>query len=126
MTLVVTPLHDNEFLVSGTDSMGVDNSTVLESESWAAYLYVQKFNQVTDAFNDKVKAGFAWLTEAADEAKAALDEDEDYSVVVVSTGVEGKPEEKVHLDRNGRLLNMLAKGKSDKLRWVGDRLVATK
>lgn len=126
MTLVVTPLYDNEFEVSGTDYMGKDNSTVLESESWAAYLYVQRHKQATEVFDAEVEQGLAWLHAAVDKAKAVLDEGDDYSVVTVTEGTEGVTEEKFKLDRNGRILNLLAQGQHDRVRWSGDRLVAVK
>lgn len=124
MTFTVTPLHDNEFLVTGTDSKGTDNTIVLESETWAAYLYIQKHELVTAEFNEVVKAHFADITDAADKAKAQLDDSHGFDTVTVTQGTEGVAEEQVHLDRNGTLLNMLAQGKEDLLLWVGDRLVA--
>lgn len=126
MTFTVTPLHDNEFLVSGTDSKGTDNSIVLESASWAAYQYTIKHELVTAEFNEVVKTHFASITEAADKAKAALDDTHDFDTVIITSAVDGVQAEEVHLDRNGRLLNILAQGKSDLLLWVGDRLVAVK
>lgn len=126
MAFTVLPLHDNEFLVSGTDSTGTDGKTVLVSESWAAYLYLQKHELVMGAFNDVVANHFKDITDAAEAARTALEEDDDYSVITVSQGSEGAPEEHLHLDKAGRTLNMIAKGKGDKLIWVGDRLVAVK
>jgi len=130
MTLVVTELYDNEFQVSGTDSTGKDGSVVLESESWATYLYLERHKQATEEFNavakEELDTIFARILEAAEKAKATLGSSEDYATVTVTEGVEGVKAKQIPLDRNGRLLNMLAQGKHDQLRWAGDRLVAAK
>ncbi len=130
MTFTVTELEDNEFEISGTDSRGTDNTIVLESEAWATYLYLERHKQATEEFNATAKAEldtiFARIFEAADKARAVLGTDEELDSILVSEGVEGVKEQRIPLDKNGRILKLLAQGKSDRLRWAGDRLVIVK
>jgi hypothetical protein len=130
MTFTVTELEDNEFEIAGTDSKGTDNTIVLESEAWATYLYLERHKQATEEFNAVAKAEldtiFARIFEAAEKAKSILGTDDELDSITVTEGVEGTPTKKIPLDKNGRVLKLLAQGKSDRLRWAGDRLVIVK
>lgn len=128
MTLTVTPLMNEEFLVEGTDSKGTDNSIVLHSPAWAAYQYATTHIVATGEFNDAVLEMFKPLTDAADAARARLSalKGEDFASVQVTEGLDAVQGETISLDPDGILLNILHQGKGDILRWVGDRLVAVK
>lgn len=128
MTFTVTPLMNEEFLVEGTDSRGTDNSMVLHSPAWAAVVYARGLVEATGVFNTAVREMFKTVTDAADKAKANLAslKGEDYNTVTMTEGADAVLGETIALDPDGVLLNILDQGKSDILRWVGDRLVATK
>lgn len=130
MTFTVTELEDNEFIVSGTDSYGVDGSVILESEAWSTYLYLERYKRATEEFNEATTAEmntiFARIFDAAEKAKATLGTDSDLDSVTVTEEVPGVQGKTIPLDKNGRVLKLLSTGKSDRLRWAGDRLVIVK
>ena len=130
MTFTVTELEDNEFEISGTDSKGTDNTVVLESEAWAAYLYLERHKQATLEFNAVTTAEldklFANIFAAAEKAKTVLGTDDELDSVTVTEEIKGVKGKKIPLDKNGRILKLLSLGKDDRLRWAGDRLVITK
>lgn len=121
MTFTVTPLLDGGMLVEGTDSKGVEGTTILYSERWAAVQHVLAHKEASAVFDEAVQEFFKPITEAADAAKAAITKPANkWNTVVLNEGVEGKPAESIELDSDGILLRILAAGGGDQLRWVND------
>lgn len=126
MTFQITPLVSGGYLVEGTDSKGVDGSTILRSDKWDAVKYFRTHDLATAEFNQMVSEFFAPLTEAADKAKALIaGPTKDWGTVILNEGVEGQPTKSVELDEHGILLRLLDEEQVDQLRWVNGELVAT-
>lgn len=126
MTFTITPLLDGGTLVEGTDSKGKDGTTILRSKRWAAVQHYLAHQQASEVFDEAVKEFFKPLTDAADQAKAAITKPESkWGTYEITSGVEGERAESIELDSDGIILRIIAEGQSDLLRWVGDnQLVA--
>ena len=112
------------YVVSGTDDNGVTDETLLVSHSWAAVEHVRKHEIAEGIFDAAVKAHYAELLDAADQAKAvvtdSLDEFRKVGFVVPVEGVEAQDLELN--DEAGIILHIIDKGRFDLLRWIGGKL----
>jgi hypothetical protein len=122
-----TPLVGERVLVAGTDFLGVEGKTVLDSSQWTSVNQHKQFDQATTEFDEAVAAFFAPITEAAEKAQQTLVKDEDpSSFVVLSEEVEGvaaKPAHRVTLTKDSVILRLLEENpNTDRLAWVGEDL----
>ena len=126
MTFTTTPLINGGYLVEGQDSKGNEGTTILLSDRWDMVVHLRTHEVAQAQFDTVVKEFFAPLTDAADAAKALLaGPTQDWGKVTLGEAVEGHEAEVIQLDTDGILLRLLAEGKHDLLRWVGnDTLVA--
>ena len=126
MALTTTPLLGGGTLVEGTDITGKAGRTVLQSDKWEMYQHTLAHVEAEKLFGEAVDNLFAPLIEAADRATALLAKPgNEYRTIVVKEGTEYEPAEVIKLDADGILLRLLAEGKEDLLRWIGeDVLVA--
>lgn len=121
----VIPLEFDRYQVKGTDNEGKYGETMLVSHSWAAVEHMRKHEIADGLFDAAVKAHFAPLMEAADQAKAVLASPiDEFRKVGFVLPVEGVDAEDIELnDEEGIILNIIDKGRHDLLLWVGDTLV---
>ena len=123
MAFTVNDLIDGRFLVTGTDSNGVDGQVALSSPAWRAYLDWKVKTVAVEAFDQAVNDHFGPLMDVLDEVQAAMDS-QDWSVLVVQEGEDGVPSEAFKLDENGVLLRLIDEGLDHRLFWVNGELVA--
>jgi hypothetical protein len=125
MTFTTTPLLNGGYLVEGTDTKGVEGTTILDSNSWDALVHLRTHKLAQEDFDQVVGEFFAPLVEAADKARAQLKgAAQDWGTVTLGEKVTGHEAEIVQLDSDGIILRLLDEGHDDLLRWVGSRLVA--
>lgn len=129
MAFTTTKVIGGGVLVEGTDIMGNGGSVILRSDLWNQVKKYQAQQIAEDTFNTTVEEFFKPLTEAADALRAAVElEDDDASVVILQPATEGAvavPAKKIKLDPEGVVLQILEKGDTSQLRWVGGTLIAT-
>jgi hypothetical protein len=125
VTFSVTPLVSGGYLVEGTDSKGVDGTTVLHSASWD-YVQHARAHVTADAeFEASVDKFFKPLIKAADAHAALLAGPiNEWGTVTLGEEVEGKSARNVELDEQGIVLRILDETDGSSLRWVGGDLVA--
>jgi hypothetical protein len=122
-----TALVNERVLVQGTDFLGVEGKTVLDSSQWTQVNQHKQFDQATDEFDAAVAAFFQPITDAAEKVKTATTRDEDPSSFVVLSeeveGVQAKPAHRVSLTKDSIILRLLEENpQTDRLAWVGDDL----
>jgi hypothetical protein len=127
MTFTTTALVDNRVLVQGTDFLGVDGKTVLDSSQWLEVNKATHFKEATNEFDAAVKEFFAPLTEASDKLEAIQKGDAPDPVTFVvldeeTKAVPGKPAHLVKLTKDSIILRLLEQGASDRLAWVNEEL----
>lgn len=116
-----TPLMGGGVLVEGMDDTGKSGRTLLRSDRWAMAQHLLKHKDAEDIFGNAVRQTFGPLIKAAEEARSLLAEPSSkWDTVVLTEATEGVDEEKVSLDLDGIILNILSAGRFDLLRWVGD------
>ena len=119
-----TPLMGGGVLVEGTDDTGKSGRTLLHSDRWAMAQHLRKHKDAEDIFGAAVKQTFGPLIKAAEDAKALLAEPtSEWDTIVLTEQSDGVEEEKVSLDADGIILNILSAGRFDLLRWVGDDIL---
>jgi hypothetical protein len=123
--LSTTPLVGGGVLVEGKDITGRKGRTVLWSGAWDAVQAVRAHAEANEVFDAHVREFFEPIMKAAEAAKAIAHPnstaEEQYVITEKVEGVEG---EVIILDPQGVILRLLDEGKHDRLRWVGDELVA--
>lgn len=125
MGFTVVPLVSSGYLVSGTDGVGIDGTTVLKSEAWDLAVHLRNHEDADADFDAEVEAFFKPLTDAAEaHAKRIAGPANDWSSVTVGETVEGKTARHLELDENGVLLRILDETDGSSLRWVNGSLVA--
>lgn len=126
MAFTTTPTADGGVLVEGTDSKGVDGTTVLRSESWTQVQNYLAFKAADEEYAVTVKDFFGPLVKAAEAREAALAKPKNYSTITVTeatTGINAEPAYEVELDAQGTVLRALSEGKDNLLRWVNGELI---
>jgi hypothetical protein len=119
-----TPLMGGGVLVEGMDDTGKSGRTLLHSDRWAMAQHLRKHKDAEDIFGAAVQQTFGPLIKAAEDAKALLAEPSSkWDTVVLTEATEGVAEERVPLDADGIILNILDAGRFDLLRWVGDDIL---
>lgn len=127
MAFTTLNLTNERVLVKGTDSMGTENQTVLDSSEWTEVKNHSHFADATDAFNSEVEEFFKPLMVAAEKleelgkAKPA----DPISYVTIHEGTEanaGSDEVTIRLSHDSIVLRLLESGDTDRLVWVGDSL----
>lgn len=127
MSFATTALVGNRVLVRGTDFLGVEGTTVLDSSQWVELGKTKQHKAATEEFDAAVTAFYAPIVEAAEKAKATLTQvDDPITYVVLDEAVEGqqaKPAHLVKLTKDSIILRILEMDTgTDMLAWVGDTL----
>lgn len=129
MSFTTTNLANNQVLVEGTDTRGVDGQTVLDGSGWFALQEKDRIDNVLSTFDTTVEEFFQPLVEAAKQVADARKVTIDPLFYVVEQekveATEGKAEKLVQLDDDTVILRAIAEGKDDRLIWVNGRLVVT-
>ena len=125
MAFTVTALVSGGYLVEGTDSKGVDGTTVLHSQAWDYVNHVRTHEVAEAEFDATVEAFFKPLTDAASEFNAKLaGPTNEWGTVTIGETVEGKQARTLDLDEAGIVLRILDESDGSSLRWVSGSLVA--
>lgn len=119
-------LTGERVLVSGTDTVGTENSTVLDASQWYEIQALQAHNEAHSEFDSAVEDFFAPLTEAIDKLESAgVKQVDPISYVTIHEGSEGTPGTDavtLKLTADSIVLRLLEQGDTDRLIWVGDKL----
>lgn len=117
-----TQLVGGGTLVEGIDYTGKTGTTVLLSDTWNTVQEYVRTSQAKASFDAEVEQFFKPLTDAAEAAAAtaAGPKPTDLTVFELVAPVEGAEGFAVELDVDGVVLRLLAEGKFNQLRWVGD------
>ena len=126
MSFTTTALVGNRVLVRGTDFLGTEGSTVLDSSQWVEINRHKQHKSATKEFDAAVNEFFAPLLEAAEKAKQPAVVEDPITFVVLdeaTEGVEAKPAHVVKLTRDSIILRILEiDPASSMLAWVADTL----
>lgn len=126
MTFTSRRLVGNRVMVHGTDTLGTEGQTILDSTQWDEINADKKFIQATEVFDAAVEKLFAPLTEAADQLNRTMavpDDPASYVVVRESvTPVAGDPGHIVRLNKASVILRLIEQGDTDRLVWVNSEL----
>jgi hypothetical protein len=127
MTFKTTALVGDRVLVTGTDFLGTEGKTVLDSSQWTGIKQQRQLKSATSEFDAAVEEFFKPLTEAAEKAAKQAQPVEDPTTYVVIDeeveGTQGRPAHLVKLTHDSIVLRLLEENAgTDRLAWVGDTL----
>lgn len=127
MTFKTMNLTGERVLVKGTDNFGTTGEVVLDARQWNEVNRHRNVAEAGQAFDAEVDEFFAPLLRAAekfDTAQTGRDEDPIAKFVIRegSEGVQARPEQAIHLNRDSVVLRLIERGDTDRLVWVGDQL----
>lgn len=119
-------LTDERVLVRGTDVMGHEGETVLNSAQWNEVIAHTEHSLAVEDFDRAVEEFFAPLTAAAEKVSKQMTKPTDpLSYVVLhegTEGVEGTDDVLVKLNKDSMILRLLESNDFDRLVWVGKEL----
>lgn len=129
MSFKTIELANNQFLVTGTDALGVQGKTVIDGTAWVERNKAHKIEAAAAEMDAAIEAFYAPLIEAQDRIADSLRVDTDPLLYVVEQEAsEGSPARErvvVRLDDASVILRAIEQGRTDRLLWVGDQLVVT-
>lgn len=126
MSFTTTKLTNHRVLVSGTDVLGVNSTTVLDSTEWDCINAEREHLSAHTVFDREVESFYAPLVAATEALRAAGSSDvDDLFIEVLDEGTEAVPGSagvRFHLSKDSALLKLLAANTTDRLVWVKDEL----
>ena len=129
MSFTTTELTQNRVLVEGTDRLGFNGRTVLDSSQWQELKADRGHSDAHAEFDAAVNDFYAPLLAAVEKIEAShLANRDDLFEVVVQEGEDGKAaveEIRVALTKDSAILRLLEQGDEARLIWVGDSLEIT-
>lgn len=126
-TFIRTDLANYQALVQGIDEQGSPRQVVLNSQQWHAVNGLSAIKVAEEEFDAALKDFYAPLREAESKLKDALtetQEDPDFHLVIQEEveSTAGARREVIRLEKDTVILNLIDKGETDRLIWVGDTI----
>jgi hypothetical protein len=129
MSFQTIELANNNVLVKGTDALGVSGQTVIDGTYWAERKRRAQIEDAHEKFDAAVEEFYAPIVAAMEATNKAVQIDRDPLLYVVeqeaSEGAHAREEVVVRLDDASVILRAIEQGRTDRLIWVGDKLVVT-
>lgn len=125
MTFIVQNMLGNKALVSGTDHLGNEGKTIVNTTQWDELKSRKNFSSAVEDFDAAVEEFFAPLVEAAEKAEKAMapKKQDPAEFVVLKEGTDGihpQAADIVPLSQDSIILRLIEEGTTDRLVWVDD------
>lgn len=126
MSFTIQHMLGSTALVSGTDHLGNEGKTIVNTTQWDELKSRKNFSSAVEDFDAAVEEFFAPLVQAAEKAEQAIarPEKDPTEYIVLTEAVEGsasKPADIVPLSQDSIILRLIEEGGTDRLVWVDER-----